>query len=164
MLVLGFDPGSRITGFGVVRRVTPADVRLVDAGVIRLDPSADLAARLVELRRETDDLLAQTAPDAVALEALFAHPEHPSAALVMAHARGVILERGRARVGDVLELPPAEVKKSLTGSGRASKDQVARAVAAAMSLAAPPEPADVSDALAVAWVAAGRLEPPRAPA
>src|SRR5438046_6109175 len=90
MRILGIDPGLRLTGYGVIDYTTSAPI-LVDAGVIRLDAKSSLAARLAELERELDDLIEETGPAIVAVEQLYAHYKHPRTAILMGHARGVIL-------------------------------------------------------------------------
>ncbi|MEM6315746.1 MAG: crossover junction endodeoxyribonuclease RuvC [Planctomycetota bacterium] len=149
MRILGIDPGTRLTGYGVID-FHPANPALVDAGVIRLDADADIARRLVELERELAELIAEHRPDVCAVEQLYAHYNHPRTSIVMGHARGVILLcAARANV-HVRELSPNRVKQSLIGHGHASKDQMQAAVQAQWNLPEPPEPPDVADALAVA--------------
>lgn len=164
MRLIAFDPGLSITGYACLEAdAAGSSPRLVEAGhfdlraaVARRD--AAWGPRLVELAQDVHALLARTAPDRAAVEAVFAHRAHPAAALAMAHARGVILERLAAARVPLLELAPASVKKALTGSGRASKDQVAAAVVQALNLHTAPEPRDVSDAIAVALAAARRAD------
>jgi crossover junction endodeoxyribonuclease RuvC len=101
------------------------------------------------------DLLAESKPDLVAIEQLYAHYKHPRTAILMAHARGVILlAASQAGVG-IRSLSATHVKKSLTGNGHASKRQVQRCIQAVCKLDAIPEPDDVADALAIA-LCAGR--------
>lgn len=152
MRVLGIDPGLQRTGYGCV--LAPSDPMkapsLVEAGHFRFDPRRSVGERLVELERDLDALLARLRPSCVCIESLFAHGVHPRTAIIMGHARGVIL-LAAARTGvEIVEVPPARVKKALTGNGRAGKGQIQSAVAALLGLAVAPEPADVSDALAVA--------------
>lgn len=159
MPVLGFDPGLRITGYGCVTgdEIRPA---ILEAGAIRLvtgsGPVPPVADRLVELDRDVRDLIARLRPHTVAIEGLFAHYAHPETAIKMAHARGVILLAARQAGVQILELKPAEVKKSLTGSGRADKAQVQESVRQLFNLEATPKPADVADALAIAVAAMRR--------
>lgn len=158
MPVLGFDPGLRVTGYGCVSgdEIRPA---IVEAGAIRLVPASPVppvADRLVELDRDVRDLIARLKPHTVAIEGLFAHYAHPETAIKMAHARGVILLAARQAGVQILELKPAEVKKSLTGSGRADKAQVQESIRQLFNLETAPKPADVADALAIAVAAARR--------
>jgi len=151
MKILGIDPGLQHTGYGVVDGAGGgAHPRLIEAGIIRTRREDDLADRLVEIHAGLASVLAEFAPDAVAVEALYAHYKHPRTAILMGHARGVVY-LAAAEVGKpVASYNATQVKKSLTGSGHASKVQVQRAIQAAFGLSEPPEPADVADALAVA--------------
>lgn len=110
MRVLGIDPGLRVTGYGYVTgRV--GSLTLVEGGVIRLVEGATrrpVSERLVELDQDLGDLLDRLEPDAVAVEGLFAHYKHPATAVVMAHARGVVLLAVQRRGLRLVELKPAE--------------------------------------------------------
>lgn len=160
MRILGIDPGTRLTGYGCI---DPAKGRagrevLVEAGVLRLDGRRPLSERLLELAADLDGLLERLRPQAVAVEAVFSHVKFPATAIVMGHARGVILlSVMRAGVG-LMEVRPAEVKRAIAASGRAGKEQVQRAVQAEFGLAQLPKPPDVADALAIALCAARRSE------
>ena len=152
MRLLGLDPGTRLTGYGCVDYdpANPLRPALCCGGVIRLDATRPVADRLVELERELDALLAETRPAAVAVEEVYAHYAHPKTAIVMAHARGVMLLCVRRRSLPLFELAANRVKQSLTGYGHADKSQMQRAVQAQWDLPEVPEPPDVADALAVA--------------
>ncbi len=160
MRVLGIDPGTRLTGFGCVEGDV-ARPTIVDAGVFRLVPKSgkapSVASRLAELERDMCELLERVNPEAAAVEALFSHYKHPATSVVMAHARGVILLCLKRAGIEAIELPPASVKRAMTGSGSASKAQVQSAVASVFGLPAPPEPADVADALAIGFAAMIRV-------
>jgi crossover junction endodeoxyribonuclease RuvC len=156
--VLGIDPGTRIAGYAVLDFDTRGDARIVDAGVFRLDAEAPLSVRLRQLFEDVAALLAEHAPSHVALEAIFSHPEHARTAIQMAHGRGVVLLAAELRGVPVAELPPAEVKKALTGNGRATKEQMQRAVMAQCGLDAMPEPPDVADAIGIALTGGRRLQ------
>ncbi|MEX2219748.1 MAG: crossover junction endodeoxyribonuclease RuvC [Phycisphaerales bacterium] len=117
---------------------------------------APIPARLAELDADFRALLERLRPDAVAVEALFAHPKHPATAILMAHARGVLLLAIRRADLPLIELRPAAVKRFLTGNGQAKKDQMQRAIQTRLSLPAPPNPPDIADALAIALCAAWR--------
>ena len=152
--MLGIDPGTRLTGFGCVEG-DPARPSIVEAGVFRLAPGSGKApsipSRLIELERDLAELIGRVRPDAAAVEAVFSHYRHPATAVVMAHARGVILLTLKRAGIEAVELPPASVKRAMTGSGAAGKAQMQAAVASVFGLPAPPEPADVADALAIAF-------------
>lgn len=149
MRILGIDPGLQITGYGVIdwKPLRPA---LVDAGVIRLTPKTPIADRLVELESELDALVEEHKPDAAAVEQLYSNYAHPRTAILMGHARGVILLVARRRGIRVEEYAANRIKQSLTGHGHASKPQMQRAIQHQWNLKDPPEPPDVADALAVA--------------
>ena len=157
MRILGIDPGLQLTGYGVLEW-KPMRPRLVDGGVIRLTPGAELADRLVELEAELDAILAEHQPDVCAVEQLYAHYAHPRTAILMGHARGVILLAARRRGVRLEQFAANRVKQSLTGHGHASKVQMQRAVQAQWNLSAPPEPPDVADALAVAFCCGMHLD------
>ena len=149
MLILGIDPGLRLTGYGVVE-AHPLRPRLVDGGVVRLSDAKTVSERLVELERELDAIVREHRPAVCAVEQLYAHYEHPRTAITMGHARGVILLVA-ARAGlRVEEVAANRVKQAVTGHGHASKHQVQRAIQGLFGLKDPPEPPDVADALAVA--------------
>ena len=149
MRILGVDPGLRLTGYGVVD-YHPFRPKLVDGGVIRLKTKTSLADRLVELEIELDALVDEHKPDVCAVEQLYSHYAHPRTAILMGHARGVILLAARKRGIRCEQFAANRIKQSLTGHGHASKMQMQRAIQAQWNLPTPPEPADVADALAVA--------------
>jgi crossover junction endodeoxyribonuclease RuvC len=167
MRVVGIDPGLRLTGYACLddQGVTPGGerVRIVEAGVFRLGKSecedaASVSARLDELDRDFRSLLERTKPDAVAVESIFSHYDHPATAIVMGHGRGVVLLAIRQAGLPLLEFKPNLVKKGMTGHGLAKKDQMQRAVQSLFGLAEPPSPPDVADAIAIAWCAMRRVE------
>jgi crossover junction endodeoxyribonuclease RuvC len=151
--VLGIDPGLQVAGYAVLES-GPDAPRVCEAGVIRSSDGkpgvTDMASRLVSLYDGIVEVLEQFTPDAVAVEQLFAHYEHPRTAILMAHARGVLLLAAGQRGLPVHSYTAARIKKTITGHGRASKDQVQRTMQRELGLARLPEPADVADALAAA--------------
>ncbi|MCU0706560.1 MAG: crossover junction endodeoxyribonuclease RuvC, partial [Fimbriiglobus sp.] len=146
------DPGLETTGYGLLD-LTPAGPRVVEAGVIRSaagrDP-ADMGDRVKSLYDGLLEVLDQWQPAAVAVEQLFAHVEHPRTAVLMAHARGVYFLAAAQRGIPVFSYGAAQVKKAVTGHGRAGKEQMQHAVMRELGLHEPPEPHDVADALAIA--------------
>lgn len=183
MRILGVDPGLRLTGYACVDGLCDRP-SLIEAGVLRLtlrgaaDDGADgdvanaaatpgrsrsaasartVSDRLAELDADFRELLTRLRPEAVAIESLFAHYKHPATAIVMGHARGVLLLAVRQARLRLIEYKPNEIKKSLTGHGHAAKDQMQRAVQAYFDLPEPPRPPDVADAIAIALCAARRL-------
>jgi crossover junction endodeoxyribonuclease RuvC len=149
MRILGIDPGLRLTGYGVIdyRPLKPA---LIDGGVIRLNEKSSIADRLLELESELDAIMSEHKPDVCAVEQLYAHYAHPRTAILMGHARGVILLAATKRKIKVEQYPANRIKQSLTGHGHAGKQQMQRAIMALWNLKTAPEPPDVADALAVA--------------
>jgi crossover junction endodeoxyribonuclease RuvC len=144
--ILGIDPGSNATGYGVVS-VDGGVLRRLGGGTIRTRGDT-LAERLAHLQRELERAIAALAPDAAALEAVFS-AKNARSALVLGHARGVALAAcGCAGLGTD-EYTPAQVKVAVTGYGRAEKTQVMKMVQRLLGLAAAP-PSDEADALAVA--------------
>ena len=148
MDVCGIDPGLHVSGYAVVR-AEGRSVSILDAGICRTDERDDLADRLGQLEGDIYPLLAQRPLDFVAVEQLFSHYKHPRTAILMGHARGVILAAA-AKLGISVEsFSPTQVKRFLTGNGRASKKQMQRVIKSTFGLATAPEPDDVADALAV---------------
>jgi crossover junction endodeoxyribonuclease RuvC len=150
--VLGIDPGLQITGYGVIESSATGPV-VREAGVIRTNDksaSSDLAQRVRSLYDGILEVIDQFHPQTVAVEQLYAHYEHPRTAILMGHARGVIFLAAAQRDLPVVSYNATRIKKSITGNGRASKDQVQRTIQRELGLAQLPEPPDVADALAVA--------------
>jgi crossover junction endodeoxyribonuclease RuvC len=150
--VLGIDPGLQTTGYGVIE-AKPAGPAIIEAGVIKPVEgrgATDLAERVRRLYTGIGEVIDAYRPTAVAVEQLYAHYAHPRTAILMAHARGVLLLAAAERSISVTSYAATRVKLMVTGHGRASKQQVQRAVQRELRLAELPEPADVADALAVA--------------
>lgn len=148
--VLGIDPGLNVTGYAVVEPGQGGPF-VVEAGIIRPGGAArSLAARLETLHRGVLEVLDAFPPAAVALEQVHSHGKHPRTAIRMAHARGVILLAAAQRGVPVVGYAAARIKKCLTGSGRAPKEQMQYAVRTELGLDRLPEPHDVADACAVA--------------
>jgi crossover junction endodeoxyribonuclease RuvC len=149
MRILGLDPGLHLTGYGMIdsgRR----EPRLIEAGVLRVAQSGSLAARLVSLYQHAHELIKEHQPQAVSIEELYSHYQRPRIAILMAHARGVLLLAAGANGREIYSYSPTRVKKLTTGSGRASKQQMQLAVMHALRLNEMPQPSDVADALAIA--------------
>ncbi len=147
MRVLGIDPGSRYTGFGVVEQRSNR-LHHVGHGVLRLDSDAPLENRLHELFDGLTRAIATYAPDAVAVEGVFTF-KNARSALVLGHARGVALLVAAQKSLPVHEYPPAKVKKAVGAGGASDKDAVARMVKTFLGIEVV-ERADATDALAVA--------------
>ncbi len=154
--VLGIDPGLNITGYAVLE-FGGREPAIVEAGTIRTSDKDTLARRIEQIHADLSVLLAELKPDAAAIEQLYAHYKHPRTAILMAHARGVIMLACQNAHVSVRNLPSTHVKKSLTGNGHASKMQMQRSIQAICRLKDLPEPPDVADAIAIA-LCAGRAE------
>ena len=154
--VLGVDPGLNVTGYGVIDFAAGA-ATVVEAGTIQTDPKAGMPRRIEQIHADLAELLRELKPDLVAIEKLYAHYKHPRTAILMAHARGVVMLAAQEAGIGVRDVPATKVKKTLTGNGHASKQQVQRAVKSECNLKELPEPPDVADALAIALCAARRV-------
>lgn len=147
--ILGIDPGLNITGYGVLE-VASGRVQLCEAGVVRGQSKGSLAARLDEINAGVADVIESLKPSTIAIEQLYSHYKHPRTAILMGHARGVIcLAAARAGI-EVVHYSATQIKRILTGDGRAPKSQMQQAIRRELALAEVPDPPDVADALAVA--------------
>ncbi|QDU92978.1 crossover junction endodeoxyribonuclease RuvC [Lignipirellula cremea] len=146
--VLGIDPGLNITGYGVVERKA-GNFQLIEAGVVR-GGKGTLAQRIRRIHEGVAEIVQSLAPEVVAIEDLYSHYERPKTAILMGHARGVICLAAAQADLHVENYAATQVKRMLTGNGRAPKSQMQMAVCREFHLAAAPDPPDVADALAVA--------------
>ncbi len=146
---LGIDPGLNRTGYAVVER-TPSGPRLREGGIIQSTPKATLQKRVHEIGTGLRELLEEFQPGIVAIEQIFSHTQNVKTALLLAHARGAILMAVADAGLPVVHYSATQIKRLLTGSGRAGKEQVQHAVKAELRLSCLPEPNDVADASAVA--------------
>ena len=151
MVILGVDPGLHATGYGIIDTL-PASLRLIAAGDIRPPAAAPLSERLGVIHDTLTQLISRYRAETVVLEQLFTHHRHVTTAALMAHARGVACLTAQEHGLPLAEYPPTRVKKSLTGSGHASKAQVARMVGHWLPGTDPAWSADATDALALAIV------------
>jgi crossover junction endodeoxyribonuclease RuvC len=159
MIVLGIDPGSIRTGWGVVRRDGPK-LRYVAAGTINAGKDAELPTRLHAIYEALRVVIAEHAPTALAVEDIF-HARFAASALKLGHARGIALLVGAQAGLPIAAYPPALVKRSVAGRGQADKLQVARIVGAILGLRDLPA-VDATDALAIAITHAQALLAQRA--
>lgn len=155
MIVLGVDPGTVVTGYGVVDRDGAGSLRLIECGVVRPRAGAPLAVRLQTIFEGITEIIARHRPDAVAVEAVFVH-KNARSALILGHARGVILLAAAQAGLAVTEYPPAMIKKAVAGAGAATKAQIQQMVARILRLKTPPAPSDAADGVAVALTHAVR--------
>ncbi len=147
MRILGIDPGTRRCGYGAVEW-SSGRLHYLECGVIEPPRTAPLAARLAELSQELREVISELAPAVVAVEDLF-HGIDARAALTLGHARGVALAAVGLADLAVHAYPPATVKRSVAGYGRAGKEQMAEVVRVLLAMKRRPA-SDAADALAVA--------------
>ncbi|HUG16030.1 MAG TPA: crossover junction endodeoxyribonuclease RuvC [Thermomicrobiales bacterium] len=147
MLTLGVDPGTALLGYGLVRG--DVDPELVDFGVVATTASDSMPERLLQLYIAIATLIEDQHPDTLAIEQLF-FARNVTTALAVGQARGVVLLAAAQHGMPVHEYKPAEVKLTITGYGKADKQQVQEMVRIQLGLAHAPQPDDAADALAVA--------------
>ena len=161
MRVLGIDPGLTRCGFAVVEGGAGRSVALVDVGVITSRKDDGVAQRLWEVQRGLEQIMDEHAPDMVVVERVFSH-NNVSTVMGTAQVSGLALALAAARAIPVDMHTPSEVKRALTGNGRADKAQVQTMVQKVLKLSAPPRPADAADAVAIAitqlWRGVGALK------
>lgn len=149
MIVLGIDPGTAVTGYGVVSGAQAGAPALVECGVIRTKARDSLAARLADIYDGVTEIIQRHRPTILSIEDVF-YARNVRTTIVLGHARGVVMLAAQQRGLEVHEYPPAEIKKAVAGTGAATKTQVQFMVAKLLRLKAPPEPADASDGVAAA--------------
>jgi crossover junction endodeoxyribonuclease RuvC len=149
LTVVGIDPGTSVTGYGVVAREGASPLKLLECGVVRPTQGAPLPARICEIFREIEGVLDRFRPDVVSVEAVF-QGKNARSALVLGHARGAILLAASLRHLEIREYSPREIKKAVVGSGGATKEQVGFMVQERLRLKVPPRPSDAADGVAAA--------------
>lgn len=147
--ILGVDPGLNRTGYAILERSVRKPV-LREGGVIRSTPEFTLAERVHELGCALRDVIAEFKPQVLAIEQVFSTPKFPKTAILMAHARGALLFAAAEASLPVVHYTPTQIKRLLTGSGQASKEQMQHAIRNELNLDRVLEPNDVADAFAVA--------------
>lgn len=158
MKVLGIDPGSLRCGFSVLEDLGGRVPRVREAGVWRLGDGTPLPDRLARLWKHLEQILTEHSPDVLSLEESFVH-KNVHSAMVLGHARGVILAACAVRGMDIVEFSPATIKQTVAGSGRAAKERVAEMVRRQLGLQEMPGSADATDALAIALCWFGARSP-----
>ncbi|MBK8051632.1 MAG: crossover junction endodeoxyribonuclease RuvC [Anaerolineales bacterium] len=148
-VVLGVDPGTAITGYGVVGETISGDFALLACGVIRTAPETPMHLRLLELFDDILALMREFAPDAMAIEKLF-FGRNVTTAIAVGQARGVLLVAAAQQGLEVVEYTPAEIKQAVSGYGNAGKEQMQEMVRQLLGLSQIPEPDDAADGAAVA--------------
>jgi crossover junction endodeoxyribonuclease RuvC len=146
---LGIDPGLNRTGYAVFERTSRGPI-LCEGGVIRSTRKLSLAERVLEIGQGVREVLEQFQPAVMAIEQVFSTVQYPKTAVLMAHARGAILFAAAERSVPVVHYTPRQIKRLLTGSGKATKDQMQHAIKNELRLKTVLEPNDVADAAAVA--------------
>lgn len=149
MIVLGVDPGTLITGYGVVARREDQSPALLECGAIRPTADTPLAERLLEIFEGVAEVIERTRPDVLCVEGVF-YGRNVHTTVILGHARSAVMLAAAARRVPVVEYAPAEVKNAVVGTGKARKDQVAFMVQKHLALAEAPTPADAADGVAVA--------------
>lgn len=151
MIVLGIDPGTANTGYGVVKGdgLGVGLVSLVECGVIRTRPRDPLPVRLHEIFEGVAELIARHRPDALSVEDVF-YAKNVRTTVVLGHARGVVLLAGQQAGVEIHEIPPAEIKKAVVGTGAATKEQVQFMLTRLLKLKSVPQPSDAADGVAAA--------------
>lgn len=152
MRIIGIDPGTGILGFGVIE-ARSGKTALVTAGVIRTPAHTALPDRLEEIYTGLTSIIQETAPQVMAIEKLF-FAQNVTTAMSVAHARGVAMLTGKQAGLTIEEYTPLQVKQTMVGYGRATKQQVQEMVRLQLGLHEVPKPDDCADALAVAIMAA----------
>ncbi len=148
MIVLGIDPGTAATGYGIVER-SGSKLRVIDYGCLETLSTQTLPVRLLEIHRAVTELIVTHKPAQIGVERLFFN-RNVQTAFAVGQARGVVLLAAAEHGLPVFEYGPHEVKLAVTGYGRADKMQVQRMVQMVLGMAILPRPDDAADALAVA--------------
>ncbi len=148
-LILGIDPGTAVTGYGVVARTGGSALSLVECGVVRTSSGQPLAVRIKEIFGEVGELLDRFTPAVMVVEDIF-QGKNVKSALTLWHARGAILLAAALREIPIAEYTPREIKKAVVGNGNATKDQVGFMVQQQLRLKTVPTPSDAADGVAAA--------------
>lgn len=149
MAVIGIDPGTALTGYGIIEELSDQSLRAINFGVIRTESGCKPEKRLCSIFEQLNEIVSLYKPESGAVERLF-FQRNTKTALSVGQARGVaILSLAEAGIS-ISEYNPIEIKQSVVGYGRASKKQVQQMIKIILSLEKPPQPDDVADALAVA--------------
>jgi crossover junction endodeoxyribonuclease RuvC len=149
MRVLGIDCGGEYTGYGVVEQDDAGSLHHVCSGAIKLSPRDALELRLKTICESLSAIIAEQAPEQVAIEDVF-YAVNAKSALKLGHVRGVAMLAAAQAGLEVIAYSPLSIKSAVVGYGKAEKSQVQMMVARLLKLDAPPTPADVADALAIA--------------
>ncbi|MFH1657230.1 MAG: crossover junction endodeoxyribonuclease RuvC [bacterium] len=149
MKIIGIDPGTATTGFGIIEFTAPEKLKYLDHGCIKTSPSMAAAQRLLKINQELAELLKNHRPDVLAVESLYFF-KNLKTAMPVSQAKGVILFTAAVKKIPIYEFTPLQVKMTLVGYGRAEKKQVQEMVKLTLNLKEIPRPDDSADALAIA--------------
>ena len=158
--VLGIDPGTAVTGYGIVRKEGRNPLTLVECGVIRTRPRDALPQRLAEIHDGVVELIRRHKPSILSIEDVF-YARNVRTTVVLGHARGVILLAGAHAGLEIHEYPPSEIKKAVAGTGAATKLQIQFMVMRLLRLKSAPQPSDAADGVAAALAYALMPDLPR---
>ena len=147
MRILGIDPGLGTTGYGIIEE---KNFQLVEAGIIKTRANTPIQSRLKKIFDSLTEIIKEHKPGVLVLEKIYSHYRHPTTAILMGHARAAACLASGIHKIRLVNYPPTKIKKTITGNGHASKQQVQRMVQNILKLKDPPQPLDVSDALAMA--------------
>jgi crossover junction endodeoxyribonuclease RuvC len=153
MIILGLDPGTATTGFGVIESIN-SEYRLVDYGCITTSKSLPLAERLNQISKDLQEIVFAWKPDAIAIEEIF-FSKNIKTAMQVAHARGALMQKLSSEGYSINEYKPQQIKEAVCGYGKAEKKQVQKMVQIILKMDSLPRPDDAADALAVAICHAG---------
>jgi len=167
VVVLGIDPGTAVTGYGIVRKEGRNPLTLIECGVIRTKPRDDLPQRLAEIHDGILELIRRHKPTVLSIEDIF-YARNVRTTVVLGHARGVILLAAAQAGLEIHEYPPSEIKKAVAGTGAATKLQIQFMVTRLLRLKSAPQPSDAADGVAAALAYAmmpdlPKIEPVRIP-
>ncbi len=146
---LGIDPGLNRTGYAILEHSLKCPV-LCEGGIIRSNQESNLASRVHEIGSGIREIIEEFHPDVMVIEQVFTTPKYPKSSIIMAHARGAILYAAHDAGVPVVHYTPTQINKLITGSGRASKEQIQHAIKTELGLKTILEPNDVADAFAAA--------------
>lgn len=149
MRILGIDPGTATTGFGVIEETKKLAYSVHDYGVISTPPEHTDSYRLYTIRKNTVELITRFQPDIVAVERLYFF-RNATTVITVAQARGVVLLAAEEQGAHIYEFTPLQIKQALTGYGKAPKQQMQQMVQHTLKLSSIPKPDDAADGLAVA--------------
>ncbi|PID87364.1 crossover junction endodeoxyribonuclease RuvC [Candidatus Gracilibacteria bacterium] len=152
MIVIGIDPGTTTTGFGVVEKLN-GNINLVDYGIFKTTANIDLSIKLLEIGNDIKDLINKYKPCLIVVEKLF-FQTNVKTAIDVSHARGVVLYEIIKAGLKLSEYTPLQVKKAVTGNGKSEKLQLQRAIKMIFKLESIPKPDDAADAIGLAYMGA----------